>query len=77
VNKNGWSQNRCLVITGRNQYRKPGKPSGWRSKYTSRSKSPRKYLRKCWKCGKTGHHKKDCKSKKVEKSKGSHSTSFK
>jgi hypothetical protein len=32
-------------------------------------------LRKCWKCGKTGHHKKDYKSKKVEKPNGSDSTS--
>jgi hypothetical protein len=32
-------------------------------------------LRKCWKCGKTWHYKKDCKSKKVEKPKGSDSTS--
>jgi hypothetical protein len=33
-------------------------------------------LRKCWKCGKTWHYKKDCKSKKVEKPKGYDSTSF-
>ena len=32
-------------------------------------------MRKCWKCGKTGNYKKDCKSKKVEKTKGSDSTS--
>jgi hypothetical protein len=30
---------------------------------------------RCWKCGKTGHYKKDSKSKKVEKPKGSDSTS--
>jgi hypothetical protein len=34
-----------------------------------------KSLRKCWKCGKKGNYKKDCKSKKVEKPKGSDSTS--
>jgi hypothetical protein len=32
-------------------------------------------LRKCWKCGKIEHYKKYCKSKKVEKPKGSDSTS--
>jgi hypothetical protein len=32
-------------------------------------------LRKCWKCGKRRHYKKDCKSKKVEKPKGYYSTS--
>jgi hypothetical protein len=66
----------ALFIRGRTQDRNPGKPLGGRSKSTGRSKSPGKSLRKCWKCGKTWHYKKDCKSKKVEKPKGSDSTSF-
>ena len=65
----------ALFVRGSTQDRNPGKPSGWRSKSTGRSKSLGKSLRKCWKCGKTGHYKKDFKSKKVEKPKGSDSTS--
>jgi hypothetical protein len=65
----------ALFVRGRTQDRNPGKPSGWRFKSTGRSKSPGKSLRKCWKCGKTGHYKKDFKFKKVEKPKGSDSTS--
>jgi hypothetical protein len=34
-----------------------------------RSKSPRKIVRVCWRCGKEGHYKKKCRSK-VEKKKG-------
>jgi hypothetical protein len=63
----------ALFVRGRTQDRNPGKLSGWRSKSTGRSKSLGKSLRKCEKCGKTWHYKKDCKSKKVEKPKGSDS----
>jgi hypothetical protein len=65
----------ALFIRGHPQDRNLGKPSGGRSKSIGRSKSPGKYLRKCWKCGKIGHYKKYCKSKKVDKPKGSNSTS--
>jgi hypothetical protein len=66
----------ALFLRGHTQDRNSSKPSRWRSKSTGRSKSQGKYLRKCWKCGKIGHYKKYCKSKKVEKPKGYDSTSF-
>jgi hypothetical protein len=37
----------ALFVRGRTQDRNPGKPSGWRSKSTGRSKSLGKSLRKC------------------------------
>ena len=48
------------------------KRKGSRGRYKSkgRSKSPRKGIRKCWKCGKDGNYQKDCRSKNVEKAKG-------
>ena len=64
-----------LFVRGHTQDKNPGKPSGGRSKSTGRSKSPGRSLRKCWKCGKIGNYKKYCKSKKVDKPKGSNSAS--
>jgi hypothetical protein len=65
----------ALFVRDHTQDRNPGKYSWGRSKSIGRSKSLEKYLRKCWKCGKTWHYKKDFKSNKVEKPKGSDSTS--
>jgi hypothetical protein len=66
----------ALFVRGCTQDKNPGKASGERSKSTGRYKSPGKYLRKCWKCGKIGHYKKYCKSKNVDKPKGYDNTSF-
>jgi hypothetical protein len=64
-----------LFVRGSTQDRNPSNSSWGRPKSIVRSKSPRKHLRKCWKCGKTGNYNKDCKSKKVDKPKGSYGTS--
>jgi hypothetical protein len=65
----------ALFLRGYTQDRNLGRTLGWKSKSIGRSKSLGKYSRKCWKCGKTWNYKKDCKSKKVEKPKGSDSIS--
>jgi hypothetical protein len=57
----------ALFVRGCTQDGNPSKYSGGRPKSTGRSKSLEKSLRKCWKCGKTRHYKKDCKYKKVDK----------
>ena len=48
-----------------------------RGRYTrGRSKSPRDPLKKvCWKCSRPGHFKRNCRSKSVERGKGSEDTS--
>jgi hypothetical protein len=39
-------------------------------KSKGRSKSPGKFVKVCWRCGKEGHYKKQCRSKSVERGKG-------
>jgi hypothetical protein len=59
-----------LFVRGCPQDRNKNKSLGGRSKSRDRSKSPRKYLRKYWKCGKVRNYKKYFISNKVDQSKG-------
>jgi hypothetical protein len=69
-NMEGHSTN-ALFARGRSQERNRSKSSSGRSKSKGRSKSPEKLVKVCWRCGKEGHFKKQCRSKNVEKVKGS------
>jgi hypothetical protein len=59
-----------LFARGCSQERNRSKFSSGRSKSKGRSKSLGKFVKVCWRCGKEGHYKKQCRSK-VEKKKGS------
>jgi hypothetical protein len=59
----------ALFARGRSQERNKSNFSSGRYKSKGRSKSPGMFGRVCWRCGKEGHYKKQCRSK-VEKKKG-------
>jgi hypothetical protein len=65
----------ALFSRGRSQERNRSNFSSGRSKSKGRSKSPGNFVRVCWRCGKEGHYKKQCRSK-VEKKKGSKESYF-
>jgi hypothetical protein len=68
-NMEGWSTNE-LFARGHSQEINRSKSSSGRYESKSRSKSPRNFVKICWRCGKEGHYKKKCRSK-IEKKKGS------
>jgi hypothetical protein len=59
----------AVFARGHSQERNRSNLSSERSKSKGRSKSPGKFVRVCWRCGKEGHYKKQCRSK-VDKKKG-------
>jgi hypothetical protein len=58
-----------LFARGHSQEINRSKFSSGRSKSKGRSKSPKKFVKVCCRCGQEGNHKKQCRSK-VEKKKG-------
>jgi hypothetical protein len=56
----------ALVLRGRSIDRDKDKFSDRKSMSKGRAKSHVQSTRKCWKCGKFGHYKRDCKSKEME-----------
>jgi hypothetical protein len=60
-----------LFARGRSHHRNISKSSSERSKSKGRSKSLRKFVKICWRCGKEGNFKKQCRSKSIEKVNGS------
>jgi hypothetical protein len=60
----------ALFARRRSQERNRSKSSSGRSKSKGRSKYLRKFVKVCWRCGKEGHLKNQCRSKSIEKVKG-------
>jgi len=70
-NMESWNGD-ALFIRRQSQNRNKIRSSSRRSKSRGRSKYPGKPVKVvCWKCGKEGHYKMDCKSKSPDKGKGS------
>jgi hypothetical protein len=69
-NMEGQSTN-ALFVRGRSHDRNRSKYSSGRSKSKGRYKSLENFVKVCWRCGKEGHFKKQCRSKSIEKVKGS------
>jgi hypothetical protein len=61
----------ALFVRGHSQERNKNNSSSGRSKYRGRYKSLGKFVKVCWRCGKQGHYKKQCRSKSVERGNGS------
>jgi hypothetical protein len=61
----------ALFVRGFSQERNKNKSSSGRYKSKGIYKSPRKFIKVCWKCGKEGHYKKHYRSKSVERGNGS------
>jgi hypothetical protein len=55
-----------LAVRGESNDKDKGKFSGRNSKSKGRSKSIVQLKIRCWKCGKVGNYKRDCKSKVME-----------
>jgi hypothetical protein len=68
-NREGWRTD-ALFARGYCYERNRSNSLSWRSESKGRSKSLRKYVKVCWRCGKEGNYKKQCRSKSVERGKG-------
>ena len=65
-----------LFARGRSQERNKSNFSSGISKSKGRYKSPGKFVKVCWRCGKKGYYKNKCRSKSVERGKGSKDAPF-